>query len=426
MKTPRAQQRISAARVIQARVRGRIVREALGQAVRVWRFGHIVACDLKAMGGMSAPAHGGTTNGSQRSEGAQGSGAQVGGKESHGPYSSSPTPPEPTASLSHTLLCVHQHERLELLTATGRGRLLVTAREGLEGNIAVREGCVYDSSLQAVLSTGSPRARIPPHATAPPARPPLWTAPGGYVYSFTLEPLPGAISAYLSLRFRREACYAEGELLSEPLSGPQPPPARTSPAREATRANLYQSTLFATGGIRGHQSTSVTQERHATSSERHASPAHAAFRSLHARRQVTISDMVDERPQASPPHNKRPEPGEQWGERARMAHPLPDLLLPSPPPHTAVLLSAAPLPPYGTSVQPYSARQPGTFVYGALQHQQPPHPSLQSYVLHTGEAGWSRPLPQPWVDGHYVGQQQQWGSTNAAFPGQDKGGAEPP
>ena len=192
---------------------------------------------------------------------------------------------------------VRRHERLDLVGASGHGRLLLDAHD-MHGRCVVAQSCVYDSSLQSIrgcgqqpqlgVQLGEPRgggnARGGARgegSSAPLASPALCCLPGEFVYSFRIEAAvaaataapamhlalvhatgssgsaPAAASslttaegpistpqshlARLELRFRLESRFTEAELLHEPSQ-----PDRTSGRHSG-------GPLRAGGGVQGAQ-----------------------------------------------------------------------------------------------------------------------------------------------------------------------------
>jgi len=129
-----------------------------------------------------------------------GSRAEDGGGGGSGvPGGGSSAPSGPSA-----VYYVQSHERLELVSAHGVGRLMLTAADP-NGNVVVTGSCVFDSSLHALVSLAQAQEGGL-----------LCAAPGEHLYTFTVQPQPGATYARLRLRFRLESLFAEGELLSSP------------------------------------------------------------------------------------------------------------------------------------------------------------------------------------------------------------------
>ena len=107
-----------------------------------------------------------------------------------------------------TVFMVQKHERLDLISASGSGRLLLHAQT-TDGAVLVNGSNVYDSSLHA-LQAASPRSRKKRNG------PPICSAPGEHLYTFTVEPLSGTDTARLDLTFHMESAFTQEDLLSEP------------------------------------------------------------------------------------------------------------------------------------------------------------------------------------------------------------------
>jgi len=107
---------------------------------------------------------------------------------------------------------VEEHETLELLSVEGDGRLLLSVVE--DGEEVTAGGVVYDSASVAFLRLGKKKQPATPAAQ----KRPLWAAPGEFEYSFTLEAPPKAEDgqAKMTVKFRKEALWCSGDLVSEP------------------------------------------------------------------------------------------------------------------------------------------------------------------------------------------------------------------
>jgi len=208
-KTAHGQARIKAAVTIQARARGCYARGAGRRARRVWTFAQSL---MRVMSITGSDASG-----------------DEAALEGHGGHEGNRT----------STIYVHRHEKLELLSATGSGRLLLDATDQ-SGNLVVCRSCLYDTSLHAINTLWSAKgAQLASPATAATARglgasaasSALCSLPGEFQYRFAIEGLPGQSSAHLQLRLRREARYTEADLISEP-----PPEPSRSMSRSMSRS----------------------------------------------------------------------------------------------------------------------------------------------------------------------------------------------
>ena len=214
IKTARAQERIGAATTIQSTVRGWLSRGGSRSPPREWRFRQTLSMVLctaadtgigdRGTGGGGGSGDGGG-NGGGKDGGSANAGSGGGGEEG-------------ATSAAH--IFVGKHERLDLTSATGRGRMLLEARQDPFTPPVVRGTVVYDSALYVVLPSVPARDGVP-----------LCSLPGPFLYTFTVEPVPGRPDARLELRFARHCHFTESELVHEPppASSP-PPPAAPSPA----------------------------------------------------------------------------------------------------------------------------------------------------------------------------------------------------
>ena len=105
---------------------------------------------------------------------------------------------------------VQRHEQLDLMSAIGSGRLLLDAIDH-KGQQVVAGSCVHDTSLQALVARPSVAQSKQGPGTAS-----LCSAPGEYMYTFTVEPLTGQDDGHLDLTFCLISTYTDDDLISEP------------------------------------------------------------------------------------------------------------------------------------------------------------------------------------------------------------------
>ena len=104
---------------------------------------------------------------------------------------------------NHTRLSIRDNEKLEIVSVTGAGRLLLTARDGT-GETKVNGGVVYDSSAYAFQ-------QIAPGVT-------IWSGAGDHDYELQVEPLEGVgpSRAKMTVKFRIEMTLYGSDVVSEP------------------------------------------------------------------------------------------------------------------------------------------------------------------------------------------------------------------
>lgn len=136
---------------------------------------------------------------------------------------------------------VRANEKLELLSCTGSGRLVLEATDARSGvpdrqtELVVWDSQLHDLAMRATAATLPQLPALlqpvvhgaPPPLPPPPAKPLLVLA-GGQQYAFSAANAPGAA---LSVRFRLEVTWKERDLSSEPLRdlSSEPAPAHASP-----------------------------------------------------------------------------------------------------------------------------------------------------------------------------------------------------
>ena len=177
--------------------------------------------------------------------------------------------PSPTQS-KPVRFHINRNEKLEILEATGAGRLVLSAADA-DGVVVVSGGVVYDSSAYAFNSRKGDGSR----------QPALWSGPGEYEYSFALQPL-GAHEAFgsgqlgvaggasMRVKFRVEMTLTEHELVKEPktkeeLTGHLKPTRESAAAEEASEvANaLSEATMNRAAEVEAAQAASEAQSGNA-------------------------------------------------------------------------------------------------------------------------------------------------------------------
>ncbi len=105
---------------------------------------------------------------------------------------------------------VQAHEKLEIVDASGAGKLLLSAVDG-DGVEVIKKGVVYDSSVHIELMRQSP-------GKGKSRQPAIWAGPGEYEYTFEMAPLAADANKRTEMwaKFRLEQTFTGLDVVSEP------------------------------------------------------------------------------------------------------------------------------------------------------------------------------------------------------------------